>query len=466
MRSELQKYFGDKPFWKAVLAIAVPIAIQSLLSNSFSMVDTLMVGQLGDISLSGSGMAGQWSFIMNIILSGISSGMGIFAAQYWGVNDRKNIRRSYGVSMFLTVSFSLFFFLTGLCCPRLILRLFTKETAVIEEGARYLRIVCFSYPAIGIAGIAATLLRSTECVKVPMYSSFLSTVVNCAANYVLIFGKLGLPVMGIRGAALATDISAWIGVLFIFWLSHRQNNLLYGHFSELRFDAAYLKVFLKTAVPVSAGLAVWGFGTVAYNVIFGHLGYENYAAITIMTTFQNSISFFISGIGAACCVLVGKSIGAGLIEKGYADARRFAVIMPAGSLICGLLLIPFRTVMVRLFNLSGNMTAYTLHMASTLLLIVGLEIVIRYVSFIDVTGIFQSGGDAVAGLWINGISLWFVALPLTAIAAFWLKLPFAAVYTVMLLGEDIPKTILCTRHLVSRKWIKPVTEQGKQAINS
>ncbi len=461
----IHKYFGDKAFWKITLSLALPIAFQNLLISSFTLVDTIMVGQLGDISLAAVGMAGQWSWLMNLFMFGLTSGTAVFVSQFWGINDRKSIQQVYGIALFSMMLVSLVFLFVGFAFPEKIVSIFNKDAAVIAEGARYLRIAVFSYPSIALSMTFSTILRTTENVKVPMYSSCISTVVNCVINYSLIFGKFGLPEMGIRGAAVATCISSWTGPIFIFIISYKQHNILIGRLSDIfAFRREMVRSFFIKASPVIFNESFWGLGTVIYNVMYGRLGYENYAAVTILRTFTDISFVFFVGLCSACCVIVGKSIGAGKIQKSYDDARRFAVLVPLLSLAIGSIMMIFRYRFVSLFNLSSNLTDATINMAAGIMLVAGGELVIRNIPYIQIVGVFRSGGDTVTGVKYDLLCLWLISLPLTYIAAFVLKLPFVAVYAVMLLAEDVLKALLCVRRFRSKKWIMPVTDEGRQAL--
>ena len=463
----LSKYLGDKPFWKSVMTLALPMALQALLATSFTLVDTVMVGQLGDISLSAVGMAGQWSWLMVLVLIGVCSGTGVFVSQYWGINNIKGIRKVLGISTIFVLAVTLIFFAVGGIFPRMVLRIFSNEAPVIEEGIKYLRIASFSYIAIGLMNLFSAVLRSVEIVKVPMYSSLVASCANIIMNYSLIFGKFGLPEMGIKGAAVATCISSWAGLAMLLLISIKQKNILIGRIKDLiEFTKEDVKEFMRTAMPVVFNEGMWGLGTFTYNIIFGRLGYENYAAVTMVRTLQDISFSIISGLGTACCVIVGKSIGAGQIERGYNDSRRFAVLIPLISFVSGIVVILFRNPFIKFFNLTGNMTDYTLKVTVSIVIIVGLEMAVRNVAYIDVVGIFRSGGDTKTGLKYDMICLWGISLPLTFLAAFVFKWPFPAVFATMLIAEDFPKMVMCTKFFVSKKWIRPVTEEGKLALKN
>ena len=458
-----RKYFCDSGFWRVALRLTIPIALQNLLISSFSLIDTLMVGQLGDVALSAVGMAGQWSWLLNIALFGIISGTSLYISQYWGVQDIDGIHRTYGIAVTSAVLLSSVFMLTGLLLPGGIVSVFNRDPAIIDAGTAYLSIAALSYPAVAISNILSTVLRSTERVKLPLAVSGVTAVFNAVLNYVLIFGKLGFPALGVRGAALATVISSWMGPILILLISLCQKNILITAPSRLfRFKRAQIGAFYRRAAPVILNECLWGFGTLIFNVIFSNLGYEYYAAVTIHKTFENIAFVCFVGFCNACCIMVGKSIGAGKIERAVLDSRRFAVIIPSVSVIIGVIIILFRAQLVSIFNMGGNISELTQQTAQWILLVYGIEIPIRNIPYIMIVGIFRPGGDTITGMKLDLFSQWALSIPATFLAAFVFDLPFIAVFAIMYIFEDHLKSFLCLKHFVSDRWILPVTEEGKQ----
>ncbi len=464
-REKLTEYVGGSSFWKKALALAIPIALQNLLTSSFTLVDTLMVGQLGDVELSSVGMAGQWSWLLGIVTFGVCSGSAIFVSQFWGAKNIKGIHKVCGLSVSISAVITAFFLLTGFLAPELVVSIFNREPEVIKAGSAYLRIACFSYPGTVLGTLLGAILRSAEDVKLPVWSALFTTVCNGFLDYALIFGAFGFPAMGVQGAAIATCISAWLGPIIIILISVIKKNILYAPLKEMfSFDKELVMSFAKTAAPVVLNESLWGLGTFLYNVIFANLGYENYAAVTILKTVENIAYVFFIGMCNACCVMVGKNIGGGNIEKGILHSKRFAVLIPLMGLIVGVGIILMRNPIIGLFNLTGELTENTLRIARIITMLYAIELPIRNIPYTCIVGIFRSGGDTVNGAKIDIMSLWLVALPLTFVAAFVLKLPFVVVFALTYIGEDYLKVFLCLKHYLTYKWIKPVTEIGKENL--
>lgn len=460
-----KKYFGDMGFWRVALKLAFPVAMQNLLTSSFILVDTIMVGQLGDLSLSAVGMAGQFGWFLNMITFGMCSGAAVFISQYWGAKDTAGIRRTYGIAVVSVCLISALFFVIGLLFPEGVVRIFNREPDVVEAGAAYLRIACWSYLATGVNMVFCIVLRSTENVKLPMYVSLVTTVLNAFMDYCLIFGAFGMPEMGIRGAALATVISAWAGPVLILAVSAIQRNMLITPLKELfGFNRRSIAQYYEKATPVIINETLWGLGTLLFSVIFANLGYQYYAAVTIFRTFDNIAFVFFIGLCNASSIMVGKNVGAGHIKRAVEDSRRFVLFVSLCSVLTGVLIIIFRFQLASVFNLSGSITQETLKLTASLLLVYGIELPVRNLPYILIVGTFRPGGDTKIGMKLDLLSLWLCSVPLTTLAAFVFKLPFIAVFAIMYAAEDYLKAILCVKYYFTYNWLRPVTDQGIKGL--
>lgn len=460
-----EKYIGDRNFWKVTLRLAVPIAMQNLLVCSFNLIDTLMVGQLGDVALSSVGIAGQWAWLLNIMLFGINSGASVFISQYWGVKDKKGISRTFGIALVSALILGTVFTSLGALFPEAIIRIFNSSEQVVKSGSSYLRIASISYIAAVLSNVLSTVLRSTESVKLPMFVSAAAALANIVLNYGFIFGKFGFPELGVAGAAVATAISSWMGPILLLIISFAKKNILIAPLRDIfGFDFSMVKLFYYRAFPVMLNESMWGIGTVCYNIIFANLGYEYYAAVTILKTFENIAFVFFVGLCNACGIMIGKAVGAGKIKRAIEDARRFIFLIIASAVVVGAAVIIFRAPLIQIFNFGNNISQTTIDTGMWIMLIYGIEMPMRNIPYILIVGIFRPGGDTVTGAKYDLLTLWVIAIPATAIAAFVLKLPFPAVFAVMYLCEDYVKSFLCMRYYKKMKWLRPVTEAGKAGM--
>ena len=460
-----KKLFGTKRYWKMLIGLALPIAIQNLLTSSFVLVDTLMVGSLGDVSLAAVGMAGQWSWLLNLMLFGFSSGASVFFAQYFGDENLEGIKKTYGIVMFFVSISVLVFTILGFLAPKLIISIFNRDKNVLQIGSDYLKIAVFSYPAIAVNQIIGVLLRSTGRAKLPMYVAAFTSVLNAFLDYTLIFGAFGCPALGIKGAAIATCVSAWAGPLIIFAvLMYQKDDIVCAPVRELfGFSKEDVAVFFNRAFPVLINEVMWGLGMFALNVVYSNMGYEYYAAVTILKTFENIAFSFFVGLDNACCIMVGQEIGGGKIKTGIKDAKRFMILVPLFASVISVAVIIFRADLVNIFNTAGTITEKTIECAKTIMIIYALMLPSKNFLYVIITGVFRSGGDTKTGMKYDISCLWLISVPVAIVTAFLIKLPFVMVYIASLVFEDVLKFILCLRHFISKKWVMPVTETGRKA---
>lgn len=457
--------FKDKVFWKSAIRLAVPVALQNMLISSYSLADTLLVSNLGTSSLSSVGMIGQWTFLMNMILVGFCSATSVFAAQFWGIKDTKRIKHICGISLIFAIAVSVLFTVVSIAFPHMVISIFNKNEEVLSLGTEYLRVVAYSYIAVAITNILSSVLRAVENVKLPMYASAFTTVLNIFLDYCMIFGKFGFAKMGVKGAALATTVSAWLGVILIITISFCQKNIIAGKPKEyFSFSKNEVVSYLKKAAPVVLNEGMWGGGTFVYNVIFANMGYEYFSAVTILRSFENIALVMFFGMGSAASVMIGKSIGKGKIKEAVTDSKRFCIIVPVLAVILSVFIVIFRHQLVGIFNMGSNISELTLKTANIIMVIYAVAFPTRMLPYIQIVGIFRSGGDTVTGTKFELFCLWALSVPATIIAVYVFKVPFVVAFAIMYIFEDIPKNIFSIRHFLSNKWIKPVTKEGMAGL--
>lgn len=449
------KGFFDRSFWTALMPLAIPIALQNLLMTSFRLVDTLMVGRLGDVSIAAVGLAGWASFLVELIAFGMSSGAAVFIAQYHGAGNREGIQKTYGMMLLFMAPMGLLFTVGVALFPAFVMRLFTEDAALIAEGVRYLRYACVSYVSISVNLAFSTVLRCTEKVKIPMWTSGFAAALNAVLNYVFIFGAFGLPAMGVAGAGLATAISSLANPVLIFVISAVQKNVLIAPLKQIFALKGFFKEFWSRALSVLLNELFWSFAIIGVNMVLGRMGTDNYAALTVERTIEGLVFVFFVGICNACNILVGKSIGAGAIEQGKQYARRFLALTPLLGLATGLLILGLRHPLVGLFDLSSTAS----QTARTLLLIFAIDACVRYIPYVEVVGIFRAGGDTRVGLITDVISHYVFILPAVIVSGLVFKFSFLTTYIIMLAVDDVSKLIITIPYFHSMRWIKPIVQR-------
>ncbi|HWQ96659.1 MAG TPA: MATE family efflux transporter [Clostridia bacterium] len=442
----------DRSFWSVALPLIIPIALQNLLMTSFRLVDTLMVGRLGDVSIAAVGLAGWASFFVELLAFGMSSGAAVFVAQYHGANNKDGMLRTYGMMLLFMVPLGLVFTLGVGLFPAQVMQLFTDDPALIAEGVKYLQFACVSYVSLTINLAISTMLRCTEQVKIPMITSGIAAGLNAVLNYIFIFGAFGLPAMGVAGAGLATAISSLINPILMFVISYMKKNIVIAPIKKIFAIKGFFKTFWSRALSVLLNELFWSVSILVVNMVFGRMGTDNYAALTVERTIEGLVFVFFVGLCNACNILVGKAIGAGDHAQGILYSRRFMVLTPIIGVLAGLLIVALRYPLIGLFDLSETAK----HTARVLLVIFAIDAVVRYIPYVEVVGIFRAGGDTKMGLIIDLLCHYVFITPAVILAGLVFKLPFITTYVIMLVVDDVSKLIISIPYYRTMKWIKPV----------
>ncbi len=450
----MRKPIFTASFFSAMLPLAIPIALQNLLSASFRLVDTLMIGQLGDTSIAAVGLAGNVSFFVELIAFGLASGSVVFMAQYHGAGNHSAIRRCYSCALLYALPISIAILTATLFFPNQLMTIVTDDPLLIAEGSKYLQYCCFSYLGIMLGLVTSATLRSTENVKLSMVASGISAVSNAILNYTFIFGNFGAPEMGVAGAGLATTISSLINPTIMIIVSIAQKNVLYAPIKEyLKLDG-FFKVYTKKAFPVLFNEIIWSLSVIGLNMVYGRMGEDNYAALTVYRTIENIVFVIFVGICHSCNILVGMRLGAKRVEEAKSLAKQYIAFIPIVGTIMGVLVLLFRNPILGLFDIS--VSAH--ETAQILLFIFAFDVTIRNIPYISVVGIFRAGGDAKIGLVGDLIVNYCMVLPCAILAGLVFELPFVLTYLIAIAVDDIAKCLIFLPHLFSMKWIKSVID--------
>ena len=441
--------------YKKAVTIGLPVAFENMIYSLINFIDVFMVGKenillsLGSKAVAGTGFANQIFAIFITSLFGMNSGGGIFAAQYYGSKDFRNLKKCLGITLSIGFIFSMFFVLSGLLFPREIIGIFTKDKEVIDIGARYFKIIIWTYPLSGIGFAFNMQLRAIGKTKYSFYSSIMSLVINTTFNYIFIYGKLGFQAMGVEGAAIATVLARAVGTLYVIFMIYRLKLPIAGTFSELfSLSLNFIIKILKVSLPVFAHEMLWVTGVSIYVVIAGRMGTEYAAAVQIVKSISNLIFVLLFGLASATSTIIGNEIGAGNEEKAY---RTAVVLLKAGIVLGIVVAITFYAISPLVLQLMGvNKNLYPLTRQiffSEMILIIAKSAGIQLI-----VGILRSGGDTLWTMFMDLIPLWFIAVPLTYIGGIVLGLPISVVYFFTGIDELI-KIIPCMKRLKSRKWI-------------
>jgi len=455
----LERYIGGWGFVRSMLRLAIPIALQNLLITSFSLVDSIMVSSLGEESLAAVGFAATWNQYLVYLVFGLASGASVFIARFWGAGDLPGIRRTYGLALVGALAMGVLFCFVSVFFPARIMRAFTTDLAVVGEGAEYLRIIAFAYLTTPFTMVGSTVLRSTERVRLPLIASFCAVVTNVVLNYILIFGHFGAPRLELRGAAIASLVSAYVNILVLYGISFRQKNAAIAPVSELlSFNRAFVYRYIGISLPVFINELCWGTGRTVLMMIFGRQGTENFAALTALRTIEGMVMVWFIGLCTACGILVGKRLGTCDAEGAYEDSRRFSVWLFLLAVLCGVCMVILRAPVMSLFHLSGD----SLRAGMNLMLLSAAEGPFRFYSYLLIVGVFRAGGDTKRCLYYELFCQWGISIPLAFLCGFVLRLPFLLTYFIPVCAESVIKSIICLRHFISRRWIHALEPEATE----
>lgn len=325
----MKKIKIDKVFYSRLITLALPIAMQNFISSSLNMVDTLMIGKLGEAPIAAVAQANKIFFLFTLILFGINSGGSSFTAQFWSKKDINGIRKVLGICLLSGGVSAIVFSVGAIFFPSQLMYVFAKDLEVIALGSDYLRIVAFSYLVTAITFSYSILLRSTGEAVIPMAISMVSLGVNTLLNWILIFGNLGFSPMGVKGAAIATVIARILEVgLFIAIIYRKQSSLAASLKEMLDFSIQFIRKFYKTTIFVILNEFIWALGTTMYSIAYGRMSKEAVVSISISSNVEQIAMVIFFGLSSACAVMLGNEIGAENEEKAFSYAKRFAIIGP------------------------------------------------------------------------------------------------------------------------------------------
>lgn len=443
-------------FWRKMIALAAPIALQNLVGTLLNLVDTLMVGQLGDAAIAAVGLANQLFFLLMLFLFGITSGSAIFMAQYWGKRDVKSIHRVQGLCLGLSAAISLVFTALGAGAPRFVLGLFSEDPQVVALGADYLRIAALGYLPMAATQVYAASLRSTEQVRAPVIVSILALTINTTLNYLLIFGRLGLPVMGVRGAALATVIARTVECSLLLLIIYGKHMTAAAPIRDMvRQRRGFYPRFFKTALPVILNEGLWALGVTLYNAVYAHISTEAIASIQIVVTMERLGMVVVFGVGHACAVIVGNRIGAGEDARAFVYARRFVWLAFVFGTLGGLIVLAMSHTVMGFYQVSEAVLASCMN----IFLIMAIALPFRCFDFTTIVGILRSGGDTKYSLFLDMGAVWLLGLPGAFVTGILLGWPVHWVYAAVAVLEEAFRATLGFRRFFSRKWIHNLVEE-------
>lgn len=446
-------FVKDKQFYKTLIIIALPVIFQQMITIGVNMMDTIMLGSYGETQISGSSLANEFINIYQILCMGMGGGCAVLTAQYWGSRQKDNIKKAITIVLRLSLIIATIFTIVTIFFADTIMSLFTTDAMVIEKGVAYFWMSLPTYALMGISLTLGQVLRSVRNMRIPLYASILSFVSNIFFNWVFIYGHLGAPEMQIEGAALGTVIArVFETALLVIYMLCFDKDIQYKLKDLLLNCQGVTDKFIHYSIPVIFSDLLLGIGNSMVSVVIGHISTAFVAANSIVAMIQRFITTINIGIGAAAATLTGNTLGAGQKEKTYAEAKTMLGISAVFGVVGGMILHFIGPIILSLYNI----TTETNEIAISLIDAISIILVFQCMQSVLTKGILRGGGDTTYCIRVDAVYLWLVSVPLGILTGIIFHFPPFIVY-LCLKADWIIKSILCTRRLCSRKWLRVVS---------
>ncbi|MCC8150433.1 MAG: MATE family efflux transporter [Lachnospiraceae bacterium] len=448
-------FIKDKSFYKTLFRMLIIVALQNIVAYSVNMADNIMLGSYSQEALSGAATVNQIFFMVQQFALSIGNALVALSAQYWGQNRPAPIRTLTGISLKLGLIISACILLICGFFPELVLRIFTDSPEIIAEGKSYLLMVMWSFALFIITNVLMAALRAVGTVNISFYISVASLIVNVGINYVLIFGKFGLPEMGIRGAAVGTLIARILElVIVVIYIAKVDKKLHLFQRDMWHFNRELKQDYTKVYLPIMCAQVLWGVSVPMQTAILGHLSADAIAANSVATTFYQYLKVVVIAMSSTSAVMIGNAIGRGERQHIRAAGRTLSVIDVIIGVALGLALIALRKPLLSLYSLNDNATILALRLIVLMgFIMIGMSYQMP-VSF----GIIQGGGDTTFTMKMNMICTWCIVMPLSFMAAFWWKWPVVLVVLVIQ-SDQIFKCLPVFLHFRKYQWMKKLTRE-------
>ena len=442
----------DKEFKKKLTDIALPITVQTLMHSSLSLIDQIMIGSLGSACIAGIGLAGKFTSLFSVTVSAIVAAAGILISQYVGAKNERGVRDSFYLPLYFSLIFVVGFTLASLFAPIQIMAFYADDAETISKAAVYLRWRAVGYFPEILTMFVSTLLRNMNRAKLPAVAGGVAIITNTLLNWLLIFGFGSIPRMEEAGAAIATVISHIVEMLIVVVLFAREKKKqnLFLH-PTVSFSKEFVKNAAVILAPILVGEFLWSLGENMYAVIYGHLGTEPCAAMTLMYPIQGIAIGALCGVSAASGIIVGNSLGANDDKKAWSQAIDFVRLTVTAGIIIGVIVCALSSFYVKLFNVAPETRAVTIKILAAFAFVFTAKVFNMVIG----GGVLQSGGQTKFMTAVNIIGTWGVGVPLGFVSAYFFKLPIWWVYFFLSL-EEFVRVGISIWLLKSKRWMKNV----------
>lgn len=439
----LANVFKNKAVMSMFLGIALPVALQNLLSFAVGLMDTIMVGALGEVELSAVSVANQPFFLYTMCVFGLASGAGVLISQYWGKQDADSISKVFGITIKISVLVGIGVFAVVMLIPAQVMMLYTNEGAVVPYGVDYLRIVAFSYLPFAFTNAYLSCVRNVERVKIAVITYTISFCVNVFFNYVFIFGKFGAPAMGVAGAGVGTVIARFTEfVVVLIYATKIETRVKLRLKNIIHNDKVLLRDYAKFSIPVVVNEMMWALGSSAHMAIIGRMGVAALASVSVVTNVSQIMTVMIFGAASATLVITGKYIGAKDYKMARESAPGLVVLNMLIAAVSAVALLLLRPGFISLYSFTDSFSEATKMIINNTLITAAIIIVFQAVNMSCIVGVFRGGGDTIFSMWLDVIGVWAIAVPLGAVGGLAMGLSVPVTYF-LLRSDEVVKAVVC-----------------------
>ncbi len=453
----MKRLIGNRAFYRRLFAVMTPILVQNIITNFVSLLDNIMVGQVGTEPMSGVAIVNQLLFVFNLCIFGGLSGAGIFTAQFYGKNDQKGLRQTFRIKLYIAaISIGIFLTLFLIRGERLISLFLHKGQenldleATLRHGMRYLHVMLIQMLPFAVSQVYASTLRETGETMLPMKAGIVAVFVNVLFNYLLIFGKLGFPVMGVTGAAIATVIARFAECLIVVWWTHfyrARNPFIKGVYRSPRVPLSLVKQVILTGTPLLANEVLWAAGTAMLNQCYSVRGLEVVSATNISTTVSDLFFCAFFAMGTTVSIMIGQLLGAGRLEQAVDENRKLIAFSVALSAAVGMIMAALAPKIPQIYNTTDTVKK----LASSLLIVSAVMMPLN--AFINASYFtLRCGGKTLITFLFDCVMLWTVNIPLAFILSRFTRLPVVEMYA-LVEGVNLIKAAIGFWLVKSKKWV-------------
>ena len=445
---------NNRDYYRQMVKIGFPIMMQQMIIVAVGICDTIMVGKISEEALAAVGAANQVFMVYVDSVFGFLSGVAVFSVQYWGIRDLKALRKLLGIAYSMCIAVGVPVTIIGFAFAPFFVGLFSDDPTVVLLGTQYLRISIFTYVIGALTFAVSYNSRAVAMLKWPTIANAIAVALNIFLNWVLIFGKFGMPVMGVRGAATATLIARIVeaAITFSYIYIFSKDHPLKAKLSEMVYDMDLFKRVLRTAFPVIVNELLWVLSFTTIYAIYGDLGPVALAVVQIAMTVTDAFQAIFAGIGNGAAVIIGQDLGRGSRESAFKLAKKSLKLIWVFIVVITILLLFLRSFIVDIYDFEES----TNQLIMVTLLVFSLTLAPKMLAYFFICGIFRPGGDTMWCAWVDSGFNWILQVPLAIIGVHVLHWELWAVIALVAMGE-VMKTIACYIRFYSKKWINVVT---------